>query len=440
MATLTALENKIKEDNNEEKDPPTYLAICMACSYSEFYGPSYKKNQFVEVQPKTNNVVFFEDIGGWSYDLSEWPDIISLNDYMDKYIKKGDGEWNKDEYKRNFTTLITEILGNKDKKEDMKEFFEKYIHKFIQYTYDSNFLKLFDNLYEIYVLAYKPHVRYTNIIEKFSPVFQYYIIKKEKTFLPTFIKINKDEKKTQLYPETGDIPLIRLSTCFFDIEQKDTIYILESNEFKKFNFYNDPTDLDKDFELFNILDIPPDANPPIPTNALDKLFEKFIKFKRGNKDFIIDILNIYHSVINYHTGDVAQKMIDLGVEPNEMTIVKDIGDFKLVYVKSENNLFYNKNNVYITFENFKKYTDSFTTKKIDKNLFREFNLEQIWKNDKELEDFNDDEQKKFLKKIRDLKNDLLLLNVRDFIKLIKIYIKMTQIFIWIILLFLEKNI
>ena len=442
MTLLVNLDETIKT-KNQENEKTRYLAICEEFieadnNESMPWVTPYRSRQAWVIVNQNATLVFFLNtnfkVGVFGNDdntsYSEGvgcKKVLSLDKYIDEELKKNT-RYNY--LNRTIETFLdTKINPIKSEKgpegggwgkvahELFEEFKKRYIHKFIAHTYNEDYIKNIDKLYEFYVLVYEPLVGDKYITNNCSPVFKYYIIMKQEETFPTFIKINKDKKNTSLFPETRKIDNRWLRAHFFDIKQKDAIYILESDEFKKFNFYNDPTDLGKDFELFNILDINKQEIFHKLTNALDKLFTKFIEFKRGTENFIIDILNIYQSVIKYHTEDAKKKMINLGVESTEMTLVEDIKSFKLVYVKSENELFYNKNNVYIKFENFAQYIQSREKQeKIDETLFKKFDLEQIWKNDQELKDFNTDEQQKFLEKIRDLKNNLQPQDVRDFVK------------------------
>ena len=272
MATLTALENEIKKDNDEETKLPTYLAICDKCDYYDWLQLK-KKNQFVVVHPigtRKNTLVFFENwvftgsTGGEA--LSEYPDVISLNDYMDRYISEGEGDGG-DDFGGIFTTLIDVILSYIDKKEQkeqieqMKKFFEKYIHKFIQYTYDSVILLKFKNLYGIYDTIYCNsklfNMRYGEYITKnCSPGFSLYIdtnnywsVVKGQADLGASQSTNP--KDTTVHLLLAIIETKEINTTRWQLKTLEPSDIIELNlSTKKIYIYNP---IDKNFEKFNII-------------------------------------------------------------------------------------------------------------------------------------------------------------------------------------------
>jgi len=399
MATLTALENKIKEDNNEEKDPPTYLAICKKCNYD--IGDSTKRNQLVVVDSKNNNVVFFENTwweGSWiSFNLSDYP-IVSLNDYIDAYIK---GDTHQAEGKNIYwgypvplyegiQMLIEKINDSPDQKKQMKKFFEKYINKFIQYTYDSDFLKHFNNLYEIYDKVYCGKLFDTKcreyITDKFSPGFKIYInIKKDKIY-SGFLEINnndnndKIELKFKIFNK-DDIISSEKKYMFVtaeDIKKSKQDKTVENGYFYEFDIINNPTisfNGESLFEQDKRIDFGPNNFIKLNTAVSNEYRTDFIKafckilgeyqtkFKPGSQPYI-KYLYDYITQINHIELD-NKNILKKCIDPGNQEFLKELKAFdekfsKLIYLQKKKYIgFYNQDNkTYISLSDWKNVNEA----------------------------------------------------------------------------------
>ena len=127
MATLTALEKKIKVDN--KKKEPTYLAINLL-----------------------KTLVIVTD--GFNHE-----ELISLYTYIDKGLLTKLPE----EY---FESLVKSFNGEGEIKNKLKEFISRYIHKYIEHTYNQT--NNWENLEFFYKEFYKNNEHANEYIKKYA--------------------------------------------------------------------------------------------------------------------------------------------------------------------------------------------------------------------------------------------------------------------------------
>lgn len=421
---LKNLDEKIKQDKNETEEKPTYLAICQMCADFE-YGT---KTQLVSVYTAGRiyediylqwfeNTLVRGDIFGET--LTEHT-VISLNDYVYQWVS-GIINTPSARYGEKPTRAVDKLITKNIKFRDawpketkqLKNFFEKYIHKFIQYTYNSSFLQHFYNLYEIYDTVYCNSrlfnkEDYKNYIEKYcSPVFKYYSRWRSREKENTIIFLKTDKKLILQY----------LDTSVLDKSNEDNIYILEDGKdgedekFKKFNYYKNSTNINYD-DLYNG----------------DKIFALSLGYARGGADIInkskkalINLLKILsqekrtlHNLFIIHDGlEMAER--SWGVKFNKddkkeifgesESLIDDLKNVKLIYVRGNfNKLYYKKETQYFPYNKWDEYlTHLENTDKSDLwDLLKNIN-EKTFENDKSVieEKFTEQEQRQFFKEIND---------------------------------------
>jgi hypothetical protein len=440
MATLTALEDEIKKVNNETEEKPTYLAICQMCADFE-YGT---RTQLVSVYTAGTiyediylqwfeNTLLRGDIFG---DKLTAHTVISLNDYVYQWVSgtiKTPSARSGEKLTRAFDNLITKNDKFRDawpkQTKQLKIFFEKYINKFIQYTYNSSFLQHFYNLYEIYDTVYCNSrlfnkKDYKNYIEKYcSPVFKYYIMCKNSEVQNPIIFLKNEEKLTLQY----------LEFSLLDEKHKDNIYILENENFKKFNYYKNSTNIDYD-DLYNgdkvfvlVMKGTGNALRMIINENKEVLINLLIELSKKNRSihnlFIIDAFLVgleRKGGIKFENNDKKN------IFENHKTIIDDLKNVKLIYVKGNiNKLYYKKEKQYFKYNKWADYLTHLADKNksglesLLENINEEnINEEKIFNNDRSVigAGFSKDQQLEFFKEINDTLENWEHPLVNDFLK------------------------
>ena len=200
MTSLLAnLDENIKTKNQEDKDT-RYLAICEQYIEADNFEQLPALTPYNSLQAwvivnqnatlvfflnSTMQLGFFGNIDNTSYSEGDGCEkVLSLDEYIDKELKKPK---KPHEYNYLNRTIKTFLDLNKNPKESkrgpeeggwgkvahglFKEFKKRYIHKFIAHTYNEDYIKNIDKLYEFYELVYKE-----DYIEQYlSPGFFLYI-------------------------------------------------------------------------------------------------------------------------------------------------------------------------------------------------------------------------------------------------------------------------
>ena len=423
MTTLTALEDEIKKVNNEEgkeeKDKPYYLALC-----EKFLNTQTDNGKWVYVKPDGCLVWFAGTLeqAGWmpwscNTENKQCENLISLYEYIDKELKeKTSSELN----------LINYFLhGNRDMtdsheikaKELFEEFKNIYIHKFIAHTYNEDYIKNIDKLYEFYELVYKS----SSYEENFSPVFKYYLKKKkqkpEDIMYTPYLIINKSvitKFELDIINKT-ELPKI------FTLENKNKINIFDGKNFKKFNYFEDEEEWDcnenqVEYENENSWEINLGPNFKLEkfhiSITLRRVFKTPVPNYKEKKDILIKALKtVYTNCLKigdhiniFNVIDLRNKIIKIfdnitleEIENIESVIYGDKAKFKtaqdelkkfnelrLVYLKNKriivletpkNELDTTKFYVEFNGENIKKYKNLLYKKeKMDDNFFEKISI------------------------------------------------------------------